>query len=85
MENNELLKRIEELENSLSELTGNYYSNNFKAHQDFNKACFFNTKLKVPTYTSNPSTCEVGEVVCVNGTLKVCSATNTWTTVGTQT
>lgn len=84
MENNELLKRIEQLERNLSDLNSEIYTNNFTAHQDFNKVCHFNTRLKVPHYASEPSTCEVGEIIEVGGKLKVCSATNTWTIVGVQ-
>lgn len=77
--------RIEKLERDLFDLNQEVYRNNFKAHQDFNKTSFFNTRLKVPVYDSVPSTCEEGEIICVGGTLLVASATNTWVVVGTQT
>lgn len=76
--------RIEKLERDLFDLNQEVYRNNFKAHQDFNKTSFFNTRLKVPVYSSLPSTCEEGELVCVGGGLYIASATNTWSLVGTQ-
>lgn len=58
-----------------------FYKNNFTANQDFNKFSRFTSRLKVPTVTATPSTCEVGEVCVVSSTgkLYVCSAANTWT------
>ncbi len=73
------------LKQQLEALTGEYHSNNFSGSQDFNKYSRFNTRLKVPHYATEPSTCEVGEIIEVSGVLKVCSATDTWSTVGTQT
>ena len=58
--------------------------NNFEGSQDFNKYSRFNTRLKVPSYTSAPSTCEIGEIIEVSGELQICSAADTWTVVGTQ-
>jgi hypothetical protein len=61
-----------------------FYRNNFTSSQDFNKMSRFNSRLKVPTLSATPATCEVGEVCCVSGKLRVCSASNTWTIVGLQ-
>ena len=69
-----LKQRLEALESQVN-------LNNFTGSQDFNKASRFNTSLKVPNYTTEPSTCEVGEIIEVSGVLKICSATDTWTTV----
>ena len=76
--------QIDKIRRDLQDLTDEYYANNFTSHQDFNKSSNFNTKLKVPHYASDPSTCEVGEIIEVGGKLKICSATNTWTIVGSQ-
>jgi len=76
---------IQQLKQQLESLQAEFYRNNFSNSQDFNKASRFNTTLKVPVYAVAPSTCEEGEVIVVGGKLKVCSASNTWTTVGTQT
>ena len=81
----ETRNRIEKLERDLFDLNQEVYRSNFKAHQDFNKTSFFNTRLKVPVYDSVPSIAEVGEIICVGGVLLVASSTNTWTVVGTQT
>ena len=79
MEELELIKqRLEALEDTV-------HLNNFNSSQDFNKYSRFNTRLKVPSYATEPSKCEVGEIVEVSGVLKVCSAKDTWTTVGAQT
>ena len=80
----ETRNRIEKLERDLFDLNQEVFRNNFKAHQDFNKTSFFNTRMKVPVYGSLPSTCEEGELVCVSGGLYVASATNTWSLVGLQ-
>jgi hypothetical protein len=77
--------QIAELQKQIDALRAEVYSNNFKTSQDFNKASRFNTVLKVPRYGSDPATCEVGEIIEVGGKLKICSAANTWTIVGTQT
>lgn len=75
------------LQKQIDALRSEIYSNNFKTSQDFQKYSRFNTRLKVPTYSSAPSTCEIGELYVNSGTgkLYVCSAANTWSLVGTQT
>lgn len=79
----ELTEKVNKLQADFNELSSNFYKNNFTSHQDFTKSCNFATKLKVPSYTTLP-TCEVGEICESSGVLYVCSATNTWTVVGTQ-
>jgi hypothetical protein len=74
----------QELQNQIDALREEFYANNFKTSQDFNKYSRFNSRLKVPSYAVAPTTCEVGEIIEVGGKLKICSASNTWTTVGTQ-
>jgi hypothetical protein len=78
--------RIKKLEDDLAALNEEYYRNNFSASQDFQKFSRFNTRIKIPTVASTPSTCEIGElcVVSSTGKLYVCSASNTWTIAGTQ-
>ena len=77
-------KEIAELRKDLKDLAAEYYRNNFTSNQDFNKSSRFNSRLKVPHYDSLPATCEVGEICESAGKLRVCSASNTWTIVGTQ-
>lgn len=81
---NDLQKQVDDLKLQLKELSDVYYLNNFTASQDFNKFSRFNNRLKVPSYASAPATCEVGEIIEVSGKLRICSAANTWTIVGTQ-
>ena len=81
---NDLLARITELEKNLFELNQEMYTNNWSASQDFNKYSRFNTRLKVPKYSSDPAIGEVGEIIEVGGKLKICSSTNVWTIVGVQ-
>lgn len=76
--------RLKKIEQDIFDLNVEVYTNNFSASQDFNKFSSFNTRLRVPNLATLPTTCEVGEVCCVAGKLRVCSATNTWTIVGTQ-
>lgn len=42
-------------------------------------------RLGLPNHSSEPSTCVVGDLCVHSGVLKVCTAANTWTVVGTQT
>lgn len=84
MDSQDLQNRIQRLEQSLFDLTSEVYTNNFSSSQDFNKYSRFNTRLKVPKYSVDPATCEVGEIIEVGGKLKICSATDTWSIVGTQ-
>ena len=76
--------QINQLRQDLFDLNSEVYSNNFSSFQDFNKSSSFNTRLRVPNLAALPATCEIGEVCCVSGKLRVCSAANTWTIVGTQ-
>lgn len=85
MDNINLQLEIDKLKSDIKALNDEVYRNNFSAHQDFNKSSNFSTKLKIPSYSVAPTTCEVGEIIEVSGVMKICSATNTWTTVGTQT
>jgi len=81
----ELQKQINSLKQQVSELSADVYKNNFRSHQDFNKACYLNSKLKVPNYSSVPTNGEVGEIIEVNGILYICESPNTYVVVGTQT
>lgn len=79
----DLKDQFTRLQNDFNLLSQGYYKNNFSAHQDFNKYSNFSTALKVPSYSTLP-TCQVGEVIESGGKLYICSATDTWTIVGTQ-
>lgn len=81
----DLQSQINQLKQRLEALESEYHRNNFEGGQDFNKYSRFNTRLKVPKYDTPPATCEVGEIIEDGGVLKICSAANTWTTVGLQT
>lgn len=83
---NDLQKRIEQLEKDLQALYDEYYRGNFSSSQDHQKYARFNTGIKVPTFTTAPTTCEVGQlhVISTTGKLYVCSSANTWSLVGTQ-
>jgi ABC-type uncharacterized transport system YnjBCD substrate-binding protein len=81
---NDIQRQLDQLRADLQALNEEVYRNNFTGSQDFNKYCRFNTQLKVPRYTVTPAICEVGEICEVSGKLRICSAANTWTIVGTQ-
>ena len=85
---NDLALRVAKLERDLFDLNQEVYQNNFNGSQDFNKYSRFNSRLKVPSYASNPTIGEVGEIIEVGGKLKICTVASltapTWTTVGTQ-
>lgn len=83
MENTQLQEQVNKLQSQLNDLQAQFSKNNFSAYQAFNKASVFSTSLQVPRYTTLPS-CEVGQICENSGKLMICSATDTWTVVGTQ-
>ena len=76
--------QLEMLKQQVESLQAQLNLNNFEGSQDFNKYSRFNTRLKIPRHNTEPTTCEIGEVIEDNGVLKICSATNTWAVVGGQ-
>jgi hypothetical protein len=89
MNNQDLQNRVDQLEKDLEALNQEYYANNFSSSQDFNKYSRFNTRLKVPHYSSlalAQVACEVGDICEVGGKLYICTVLNTtMTLVGSQT
>jgi len=81
---NDLTLQVTELKRQLEALTSAYYANNFTGSQDIIKYTRFNSRLKVPSYSSDASVGEIGEIIEVGGKLKICTSANTWTTVGNQ-
>jgi len=75
---------LEQLKQRLESLESEVHRNNFSDSKDYNKYARFNTRLKIPKYDTPPSTCEIGELIEDGGVLKICSAADTWTIVGTQ-
>ena len=82
-ETQQLQEQIVKLQAELNDLKAAFYKNNFSSYQSFNKASNFSTALTVPRYTTLPA-CEVGQICENSGKLMVCSATDTWTVVGSQ-
>lgn len=82
-------QEVDALKQQIESLTGEYYTNNFPSSRDENKYVRFNTRLKVPRSTANPTIGDVGDLVEVGGKLKICTVASvtapTWTIVGTQT
>lgn len=90
MDNNfqieELRGQIQELRKQVDSLSQSFFKNNFSSSQSFTKDVTFQTRLRVPVYTSAPSICEVGDLICIAGVLYICTVANTtFTVVGTQT
>jgi len=81
---NDLKQQVTMLSQRLESLSAAYYANNFNSSQDVIKYTRFNTRLKVPSYSSDPSVGEIGEIIEVGGKLKICTSANTFTVVGTQ-
>ena len=75
---------LAKLQATIDALSAEYYKNNFHSSQDFQKDSRFNTSLKIPSFSSLPSTCSVGQIAQTSGKLYICSAVNTWTIAGTQ-
>jgi hypothetical protein len=80
----QLQEQLDRQKKDLEALTATFYLNNFYASQDFNKTCRFNTTLKVPHYSTAPSTTEIGQLIEVGGKLYISTAVNTFTLVGSQ-
>ena len=80
----QLKDEITGLQREIKALQDSFYLNNFPSSQDFNKACRFNSVLKVPHYSVAPSTDDVGELIEVGGKLYISTAVDTFTLVGSQ-
>ena len=84
----DLQAQIDQLRRDLDDLNSEYYLNNFTSSKDYNKYSRFNSRLKVPSSTANPTIGEVGDIVEVGGQLKICTTASltapTWTVVGAQ-
>lgn len=80
-----LQDQITKLRSDLDNLSQSFYKNNFSSSQTFSKDVTFQTRLRVPVYTSAPAICEVGDLICIAGILYICTVANTtFTVVGTQ-
>lgn len=86
----ELKEIIQKLQSQVDTLSGAFYKNNFTSSQTFNKDCTFSSRLRVPVFSSAPSTAEVGDIICIAGELFICTTPSTggsgavWTLVGSQ-
>ena len=81
----ELQAQVQKLRTELDNLSQSFYKNNFSSSQSFTKDVTFQTRLRVPVYSSAPAICEVGDLICIAGVLYICTVANTtFTVVGTQ-
>jgi hypothetical protein len=82
----DLQAQVKKLNADLESLSSAFYKNNFSSSQTFNKDCVFQSRLKVPHYSTPPAICEVGDLIEIGGVLYICTVANTtFTVVGTQT
>jgi len=83
----ELQDQITALRKQVEELSSSFFKNNFSSSQVFNKDITFNTRLRVPVFSSAPTVAEVGDLMAISGVLYICTNATvpTWTVVGTQT
>lgn len=87
----ELKDQIVRLQNQVNDLSGQFFKNNFTSSQTFNKDVVFNTRLRVPVYSSAPTNAEIGDLIAVAGKLYICTTAGnvaspaTFTLVGSQT
>lgn len=85
-----LKDEIGALRSELNDLKAGVYKNNFSSTQIFSKACIFNDRLKVPSYTSAPQVADVNDIIGIAGVLYICTTAGTtaspatFTLVGTQ-
>lgn len=75
---------VNALKRDIKSLQDSFYLNNFPSSQDFNKTCRFNSRLKVPHYSTAPSVDDVGEIIEVGGKLYISTAVDTFTLCGSQ-
>ena len=86
-----LAEQVSKLRAEVDSLSQSFYKNNFSSSQTFSKDSVFTGRLMVPVYSSAPSVGEVGDIICVSGTLYICTTAGTvaspatFTVVGTQT
>jgi hypothetical protein len=86
----ELNATITKLRSDLDALSGAYFKNNFSGSQTFNKDAIFQTRLRVPVFSSAPAVAEVGDIMAVAGVLYICTVAGsvaspaTFAVVGTQ-
>lgn len=86
----ELKNEIAGLKMQISNLQAEFYKNNFKNSQTFNKAVICNDRLRVPVYSSAPAVAEIGDLISVSAKLYICtvagtvSSPATFSLVGTQ-
>jgi len=81
----ELQAQVQKLRTELDNLSQSFYKNNFSSSQSFTKDVTFQTRLRVPVYSSAPAICEVGDLIAIAGVLYICTVANTtFTVVGTQ-
>ena len=81
----EQTQELEKLRKDLNDLIEEVYKNNFSAFQEFNKKSSFTGGLKIPHYDVIPLVGERGEVIEVDGKAYICSSTNIFTLIGSQT
>lgn len=78
--------QLEMLKQEVESLRAEFYRGNFSGSQDFTKKVRFQTEVVMHKAATAPAKCEQGALYVNTGTgkLYVCSATNTWSLVGTQ-
>lgn len=82
---NDLQEQVNKLKGDLDNLSQSFYKNNFSSSVTFTKDAVFQTRLKVPSYTTAPAIAEVGDLIEIGGVLYICTVANTtFTVVGTQ-
>jgi hypothetical protein len=82
----ELETQLIKLQSAFSDLSGQFYKNNFSSNQVFTKDCVFQGRLKVPVLSGVPNVAEIGDIMAISGVLYICTATSpiTFTVVGSQ-
>ena len=86
----ELKEIVTKLGSELATLKGAFYKNNFSSSQQFNKDVSFNSRLRVPVFSSAPTIAEIGDLVAISGVLYICTTASVsgagavFTAVGTQ-
>lgn len=69
----ELQTQTAKLQSQLSDLSAQFYKNNFSNSQTFNKDAIFQSRLRVPVYSAAPSVAEIGDLISVSAKLYICT------------
>lgn len=79
-----LEEQLKVLSNEVYSLKDEFYKDRFTSKEIKTKEIIYKNILILEQKSATPSVCVVGSLCVVGGKLYVCSASNTWAVVGSQ-